>query len=315
MTGTAAAGGAARPPWLIRVGQQIIPRLPAGRSRAARWLADRAHDPFVAKLSADHGGALFWCDLHDAICRDACLLGHYEPQVSRVAALLMPACSVVLDVGANWGYFTLMAAALMPASGRVLAFEPDPRMHALLRRNVQLNGGQGVEALPVAAGAAAGTVTLAGYDEAAENRGVSRISADASGGEATFSVAAVTVDAVLQARAIEFADLVKVDVEGAEDMVLAGMEKTIRGRRLRRLLIELHPELLARRGLTADDCCEPLRQAGYHGWTFDHSPAAVRRASYTRALEPRELLQRADRVPAADPWPHMLWLAPGVELP
>ena len=48
--------------------------------------------------------------------------------------------TVVVDVGANWGYFTLMAAQLIGRTGRVLAVEPDPRMFALLQRNLSLNG-------------------------------------------------------------------------------------------------------------------------------------------------------------------------------
>lgn len=309
--------GGGAPPWWIRVGRRVIPLLPAGRSRAAALVSRRPPPPFVTRMSQAAGGALFWCDLTDVISRDVCLVGAYEPQVTRVVASVLPQCSTVVDVGANWGYFTLMAGRLMRPNGRVLALEPDPRMFALLERNVALNTSSQVETLPVAAGGTPGRQTLEGFDEGAANRGVSRIRAGEQGPTSapTFSVAAETVDGLIAARGLDAVDLIKVDVEGAEDAVLAGMDRGLSGHRYRRLLIELHPTELAARGISADACCEPLRRAGYRGWAFDHSPAAVRQAAYAPALSPSSLLTASDHVPAGDPWPHMLWLAPGVEMP
>jgi FkbM family methyltransferase len=181
----------------------------------------------------------------------------------------------------------------------------------MLQTNLSLNDLPQVTALPLAAGASRGTLTLDGYDPLATNRGVSRIHADADALSATtFTVACERLDDVVDARGVDVVDLVKIDVEGAEDAVLAGMETGLRAHRYRRVLLELHPALLAGRGSSVDACCQVLANAGYVGWTFDHSVVAGRRAAYARAIALRDLLSRADRPPASDPWPHMLWSLP-----
>lgn len=262
-------------------------------------------------MPPDAGGLLFWCDLADEIARDVCLVGTYEPQETQVLSSLLRSGMTVVDAGANWGYFTLLSAHRVGRSGRVLALEPDPRVFALLQRNLSLNDLPHVRALPLAAGASPGTLTLDGYNPSATNRGVSRIHASADPLSATtFSVTCEPLDHLLTAQAIDIVDLLKIDVEGAEDAVLAGMTDGLRAHRYRRVLLELHPALLAERGVTVDACCRTLAAAGYIGWSFDHSAAAGRRAAYAREMPLRDLLTRADRPSASDPWPHMLWTVP-----
>jgi FkbM family methyltransferase len=300
----------------VAPGRRLIRALPAGRFRAAALAARSAAPPFVARMSAVHGGARFWCDLRDTLARDVCLVGIYEPQVSEVMIRLLHASATVVDVGANWGYFTLMAAQIVGPSGRVIAVEPDPRMVDLLERNLALNGLTHVDAVSCAAGANRATLRLEGYLDGADNRGVSRIRLDGAPGPGTsFAVATAPIDALLDERGVGGVDLIKIDVEGFEADVLDGMAAGLAVQRYRWIVIELHPALLAERGTTADACCARLRQAGYTGWAFDHSPAAVRRAAYSRSRSLLTLLSPSDRVPAHDPWPHMLWAARDAELP
>ena len=290
--------------------------MPAGRFRAAALAARSAAAPFVARMSPDHGGARFWCDLHDTIARDVCLVGVYEPQVSHVVTALLGAPSTFVDVGANWGYFTLMAARLIGPAGRVLAIEPDPRLADLLERNLALNGMTRVEVVAGAAGADRAMRCLEGYAEGADNRGVSRIRQDGTVALGMrYPVRTTPIDALLDERGMSVVDLIKIDVEGFEADVLEGMAGGLTAQRYRRIVIELHPALLAEHGTTADACCARLRASGYTGWTFDHSPPAVRRAAYSRSLSLATLLTRSDRAPEQDPWPHMLWTARNAPLP
>jgi FkbM family methyltransferase len=215
-----------------------------------------------------------------------------------------------VDVGANWGYFTLLAAHLVGARGRVLSLEPDPRLFATLQENLALNAYDWALALPVAAASAPGTLTLSGYDEAGENWGLSRLAEDGPGGQ-TFQVAAEPLDALLDRQGIDRVDLLKMDIEGAEELALRGMEKGLACHRYERLLLEVHPTILAERGRSVADVCAPLTEAGYRGWRVDHSPAATRRAAYARELQPRDFLGPIDLTTALDAWPHLLWLAPG----
>src|SRR5512142_2823283 len=119
-----AAGPA--PLW-IRAAAAMIRRLPAGRYRAAHWIGRRVREPFWAALPADLGSLQFHCDLRDGLMREACLTGRYEPQETALLGRLLAPGMTFVDVGANWGYFTLVGAHLVGRAGRVISVEADPR--------------------------------------------------------------------------------------------------------------------------------------------------------------------------------------------
>ncbi len=265
-------------------------------------------------MAAELGGLSFLCDLKDSIAREVCFTGRYEPQdTALIQALLGPGMTFV-DVGANWGYYTLLAAHLVGTHGRVVSFEPDPRLFPVLMENIRYNGLAQATAVQVAAADEAGLLMLSGYDEACENRGLSRLVEQAGTDVETFQVQAQTVDAMLDSLAVESVDLLKMDIEGAEELALRGMLKGLERHRFRRILLELHPAILSERGRTAQDVIGLLTGAGYCGWHLDFSPVANRRAAYARSLNLREFLSPLSDVKTLDAWPHLLWLAPGVEL-
>ena len=68
----------------------------------------------------------------DETSREVCLTGLYEPPVTRVVQHHIPSGGTVVDLGANWGYFSLLAAAAVGPGGTVLALEPDPRQFEAL---------------------------------------------------------------------------------------------------------------------------------------------------------------------------------------
>ena len=97
----------------------VIRALPFGRYRIGNAVAGLARTPFTARLPADLGAAAFECDLRDSIAREVCFTGRYEPQETTLALALLRPGMTVLDVGANWGYFTLVAVRLIGAAGAV----------------------------------------------------------------------------------------------------------------------------------------------------------------------------------------------------
>jgi FkbM family methyltransferase len=299
-----------RAPLRIRLLAALVRRLPVGRYRVMRRVARPAPPPFVARLPKSAGGHAFHCDLRDGIAREVCFTGAYEPLETALVRALLPAGGTFVDVGANWGYFTLLAAHLAGAAGRVVALEPDPRLHASLAANVGRNALAHVTPLAVAAAARHGTMALAGFDEAGENWGLSSL-AGAGGAGPTFQVPARPLDDVLDGLGVGPVDLVKVDVEGAEPLVLAGMERGIARGRYRAVLLELHPSLVSGYVEFEGRLRDRMAAAGYRGWWIDHTPAAARRAAYARRLDPRPFLQpvgvSADDRPT-DAWPHQLWL-------
>src|SRR5215213_552816 len=102
----------------------LIRHLPAGRYRVMNWICRKNPRAFWMQMAKEAGGFSFHCDLSDAIAREVCFTGRYEPQdTALVRALLEPEMTFV-DVGANWGYYTLLAASLVGRKGQVISFEP-----------------------------------------------------------------------------------------------------------------------------------------------------------------------------------------------
>lgn len=292
-------------PWRIRALRGLLRRLPRGRYRALASAPDRGR--FTARLAAEIGGAMFDCDLSDVLSREVCFTGLYEPPVTRVFQRQLRPGATVMDVGANWGYFTLLAAAAVGPSGTVVSLEPDPRQYDTLARNVEINGFTHVKTVRAAASAHAGRLTLLGYADDEENRGVTRIAEGdepVPGATRQFEVDSVTIDGLMPpAREV---DLVKIDVEGAEDLVLQGMREGLSLHRYRAVLLELHPGLLEARRVDAESCLSLLQQYGYRGWTIDASPGAYRRSiNPGRSIEP---LLRPLEEWRQTRWPHLLWV-------
>jgi len=296
-------------PFWVSLSASAIRTLPFGRYHLANMLARFASRPFLARLPADLGGATFICDLQDTISREVCFTGRYEPQETQLAMRLLRPGMTAVDVGANWGYFTLVCAHLVGATGRVLALEPHPHLSSLLAENAATNGLSQVEVLRLAAGAESGARGFVGFNEQAGNWGLSRSAHAAEA--ADFECETAGLDGVLDARGIDRVDLVKIDIEGGEADALRGMTAGLERQRYRYVLLECHPAALAQLGTSLEACLEPLRRAGYQGWRIDHSVEMHRRAAVSSVPASALLSPANPQVLATDPWPHLLLVAPG----
>lgn len=139
-----------------------------------------------------------------------CWLGIYEEEHQAALRRLVTEGSVAYDVGANVGFYTLALARLVGPSGKVFAFEPEARNAHLLRRHVELNRLRQVTIVQAAVSAEYG---LAGFSGDREQGHL-----DAAGG---YLVPTLSLDEFV-ARGYPMPDFVKMDVEGAETMVLDG---------------------------------------------------------------------------------------------
>jgi FkbM family methyltransferase len=170
-----------------------------------------------------------------SIARD----GQYEPHLTaKLRALLAPG-AVFVDVGANIGWFTLLAAAQVGAEGRVHAFEARTDNVALLRRSLADNGFAHVDVHPCAVSDRPGSLAFFASGTWYSNGRI--VGDDEPGSEQLPRVPAVTLDeALADAPRV---DVIKMDIEGAEAKALAGMGALLRRHRPV-LLTEFSPDLL-----------------------------------------------------------------------
>jgi FkbM family methyltransferase len=186
----------------------------------------------------------------------------YETQEMQWLCRLLQRGQTFVDVGAHVGYFTTLAARRVGPAGRVVAVEPDPYNFLLLRRNVRRNRLSNVVIAHCALGAKAGNALL--Y-EAQENLGDHRlhVNAAAAAQRHCVDIALETLDALLEHNRIGPPDVIKIDVQGSEAGVIAGMGRLLSGDRPLTLLLEFWPYGLAQAGASPQTLFDTLAQAGF----------------------------------------------------
>ena len=212
-------------------------------------------------------------------------LGQWEPFETSVVGRLLSPGDTFVDVGANIGWYTLVAAFLVGESGRVFAFEPDAENFAILRHNVGRN----------LRGAARRAVTL--ERRAASDRvGAGRIflSSDNMGDHRIYpSPGVVASEKIREVRLDRYFDrfpgrlsLVKVDTQGAEPKVYQGArERFLRDRPI--LISEFWPFGMHASGRSADEVLGFFDQLGARCFVIDEG---------SQALLPIQLEQLAARI-------------------
>lgn len=164
--------------------------------------------------------------------------GSYEPDVSATLRRVLRPGQTFLDIGANLGWFSLLGASLVGRHGRVVAIEPNPFNVALLRQSVEENAMQGVEVLAVALGDKAGAMAL--ETDGSNGRVVPIDGPLLEPVQASFVVAVHPLDSLVEKLGVDHVDVVKMDVEGAEPLVLRGAMRTF-GRDRPVLISEFFP--------------------------------------------------------------------------
>lgn len=154
------------------------------------------------------------------------LRGDYERPVQEALAVMLKEGDVFFDVGANIGFFANLAARFIEPAGAVYAFEPVPENAQMIYRNAKLNHFDNIWIFTIALSSATGAeeLLLARYAGGAVLKSAG-VPPDRSG---SLMVETSTLDDFLQRPGVSAPDVVKIDVEGAEEDVLHGMADTLR---------------------------------------------------------------------------------------
>ena len=157
----------------------------------------------------------------------------YEPHVTKVIRRELNEGEIFLDLGANIGYFSMLASSIVKNKGKVLAFEPNPQNLQLMYESKVFNKCSNLTIYPYAASDAANILR---FTTVGSNGGV--VSEHSVDQKHYLLVQAVVIDEIL--RDEKRMDLIKMDIEAHEPAALRGMEKLLR--RLKpKLITEFHP--------------------------------------------------------------------------
>jgi FkbM family methyltransferase len=177
--------------------------------------------------------------------RSSFFFGNYEPEQTQLFERYVRPGSVVYDIGAHYGYYSLLSSTLAGDSGTVIAFEPSPANLARLRRHLELNRCVNVRIIEKAISDSEGTA----HFETRTGSGVGHLADDGP-----LEVRVTRLDTV--ADELPQPDVIKIDVEGAEMGVLEGGLLTLTAAKPVIFLSVHGPELKKR-------CTEFLERLGY----------------------------------------------------
>jgi FkbM family methyltransferase len=188
-------------------------------------------------------------------------LGQMEQDVVAFFQAFLQPGNVVLDLGANVGVFTLLGAKYVGRSGQVHAFEPTPGTFAQLRANVELNNCACVRLNQLAVADKPAKSTFFVYAQCGMNSMRRQEWVGAPIEEIT--VDAVSVDDYVDVHGLNRVDLIKIDVEGAELMVLDGASRVLTGPNAPVLICEFTNKTTSGFGYRAAAIRERLESLGY----------------------------------------------------
>jgi FkbM family methyltransferase len=238
------------PSYWYRVLSRIVAAYPFQRGQTrlrritCRWLV--GHLPFGAWVRVSGLVDAEWSFLLSHVKEDA--------TTEFIKSFLRPGM-IFVDVGANVGYFTLLAASL---GASVIAYEPTPGVFERLRQNVALNNFTRVVLVNAAVADQPGTLTLYQSPDDPEANNIF------GEGSHAVEVPSVTLDEDLTNRGVQKIDLLKIDAEGAEPLVLAGATTLFLLSPAPTIIIEVNPVALRSANSAPAAVFNRLQTSGYH---------------------------------------------------
>jgi FkbM family methyltransferase len=235
-----------------------------------KFLWNKIGRPYVAwrpirKTATSAFGMTFSLWLPDFIQRHIYFFGVWEPAVTQCISKSLNNGDIFIDIGANIGYDTLLAASCVGAGGKVYAIEASPSIYARLLQNIAMNRSSNIVPINVAVTDRPMRVPVYLHDD--ENIGASTI-LESVASRRTTTVEA-QVDGKPLADIIPIADvlnarLIKIDVEGAEWLVVQGFQELIPQFSPRtEILIEVNAAALKEAGTSVREFLALFESAGF----------------------------------------------------
>ena len=154
--------------------------------------------------------------------------GYYDESVCRFLIATLHPGNTFLDVGAHFGFFSLLASELIGPDGEIIAFEPMPVTRARLKRNLSSRSAAGrTKILDVAAFDRECDLTVHDHGEAHSSFNSAFDARGLASAGTPVNVKASPIDTVLADQTLSRVDVIKIDAESAEMNVLRGAQQTI----------------------------------------------------------------------------------------
>ena len=223
-------------PWVLRapLGPRVVTIVE--RNVRRRYDAVRKAQPVAVGFDGTHI-CIDPDDRNLGVTFDLLMIGILEPEIVTAFLRTVQPGMTVLDVGANLGWYTLLASSRIGGAGRVVAVEPEEHNFRLLSESVALNRCANVTLVQACLDARAGERLLF---VSAENAGGHSIT-HRTAGTLVQRVSAESLDGLVARLAVEHVDLIKIDAESAEPLIVAGGTSVLFGERPPIVIMEFSP--------------------------------------------------------------------------
>lgn len=249
------------------------------------WLG-RLHNTLYGLFHRDRtlraGGLVFEVDPRDRIiAKKLELYGEYEPFIGEFLLSLALPGTTVIDVGANIGLHTVPLAKRVGDDGKVVAFEPDPDNYTILCRNIEWNNVGNVTAHPVGLSSERGRALL--FQSSVNRGGLSLRRSNVAGGTEKMAPVDITLEVADDyiGETNPPISLIKIDVEGAEPLVIRGMQKLLEQNDTAKLVFEFCPEYVASFGIDPLAFLHELEHGGFVLSVIDEEKRRIREMKAT----------------------------------
>lgn len=218
---------------------------------------------FVGKLQKKQefvevdGNKIYLLEKDSAISNSLPVLEKVEPMTTDLFGEIVNEGDVVLDLGANIGYYAVLFAKRVGKGGRVFAFEPDPRNLPVLRKNVEANGYKNVTVVEKAVSDRNGKLKLF-LTGTSDSNSIYEFSK----GLPSVEVETVSLDEFFREYGGKV-DIVKMDIQGAEYAALMGMKELVKKNPQMRIVAEFEPKLMRDCGFDPEKYLRLLGEMGF----------------------------------------------------
>jgi FkbM family methyltransferase len=203
--------------------------------------------------------------------------GIHEEVTTNLFKKIVKRGDVVVDLGANIGYFTLLAARLVGKEGRVFALEPEPKNFGYLTKNIALNNYKNVSTFQKAASDKNGKTELficsydTGHHTINQYQGITAYSRGREAEKKAIQIGTVALDSFLAGQKV---NVMKIDVEGAELLAIKGAKETLSKNRDIKIFLEFFPLLLKQMGSSPEELIGVLKEEqGFNIYVVGHDYA------------------------------------------
>lgn len=207
-----------------------------GKIANSKWL-----EPFISKenrmLSTLRSGESLWIDPREHIGRSIDFFGDLDPKITWLFQQILRPGDVCVDIGANYGLLSILAANIVGDKGHVYAVEPQKQLNQMIAASAQKNHFENVTVFPVGLSDHNGNVDIYIPDD---NHGAASIEHTPKGTYRTETIQILDISQFLEniSRSIR---LIKIDVENHEEHIIRGAKDYLSKKPADAIIIEVHP--------------------------------------------------------------------------